>query len=106
MALIRFAVRAVRVSASTIAVVALLRQEWVAAGAFAVAWFLILGRPGCFPCCRIPPRLHERSLPFSASGTQQRCAFQPLLAGIASLQTLADHAGQIVGVVGDTAEPA
>jgi len=37
LALIRFAVRAVRVTASTIAVVALLRQEWVAAGAFGVA---------------------------------------------------------------------
>ena len=36
-ALILFAVRAVRVSASTIAVVALLRQEWVAAGAFALS---------------------------------------------------------------------
>jgi hypothetical protein len=49
MALIRFAVRGVRVSASTIAVVALLRQEWVAAGAFAVAWLLILGAPRLFP---------------------------------------------------------
>jgi hypothetical protein len=53
-ALIRFAVRAVRVSASTIAVVALLRQEWVAAGAFAVAWFLILGAPRLFPLLQDP----------------------------------------------------
>ena len=54
LALIRFAVRAVRVSASTIAVVALLRQEWVAAGAFAVAWLLILGTPRLFPLLQDP----------------------------------------------------
>jgi hypothetical protein len=54
LALIRFAVRAVRVSASTIAVVALLRQEWVAAGAFAVAWLLILGAPRLFPLLQDP----------------------------------------------------
>ena len=47
--LLRFAVRAVRVTASTIAVVALLRQQWVAAGAFAVVWLLILGTPRVFP---------------------------------------------------------
>jgi hypothetical protein len=52
--LIRFAVRAVRVTASTIAVVALLRQEWVAAGAFAVAWLLILGAPRLFPRLQDP----------------------------------------------------
>jgi len=46
--LLRFAVRAVRVTASTIAVVALLRQQWVAAGAFAVVWLLILGTPRVF----------------------------------------------------------
>jgi hypothetical protein len=54
MALIRFAVRALRVTASTIAVVALLRQEWVAAGAFAVAWLLILGAPRLFPRLQDP----------------------------------------------------
>ena len=54
LALIRFAVRAVRVTASTIAVVALLRQEWVAAGAFAVAWLLILGAPRLFPLLQDP----------------------------------------------------
>jgi hypothetical protein len=54
LALIRFAVRAVRVSASTIAVVALLRQEWVAAGAFGVAWLLILGAPRLFPLLQDP----------------------------------------------------
>jgi hypothetical protein len=30
-------------------VVALLRQEWVAAGAFAVAWLLIVAAPKVFP---------------------------------------------------------
>ncbi len=49
MALIRFAVRAVRVTASTIAVVAMLRQEWVAAAAFAVVWLPILVAPRVFP---------------------------------------------------------
>lgn len=47
--LVRFAVRALRVTASTIAAVALLRQEWVAAAAFAVAWLLILQAPRMFP---------------------------------------------------------
>jgi hypothetical protein len=54
LSLIRFAVRAVRVSASTIAVVALLRQEWVAAGVFGVAWLLILGAPRLFPLLQNP----------------------------------------------------
>lgn len=54
LALIRFAVRAVRVTASTIAVVALLRQQWVAAGAFTVAWLLILGLPRVFPLLEDP----------------------------------------------------
>jgi hypothetical protein len=54
LALIRFAVRAVRVTASTIAVVALLRQQWVAAGAFIVAWLLILGLPRVFPLLQDP----------------------------------------------------
>lgn len=43
--LLRLAAQAVRVTASTIAVVALLRQQWVAAGAFAIVWLLILGAP-------------------------------------------------------------
>ncbi|MCP9857759.1 hypothetical protein KBZ33_02540 [Cyanobium sp. Cruz-8D1] len=54
LALIRFAVRAVRVTASTIAVVALLRQQWVAAAAFSVAWLLILGSPRVFPLLQDP----------------------------------------------------
>ena len=52
--LIRFAVRAVRVTASTIAVVALLRQQWVAAAAFTVAWLLVLGSPRVFPLLQDP----------------------------------------------------
>ena len=54
LALMRFAVRAVRVTASTIAVVALLRQQWVAAAAFTVAWLLILGSPRVFPLLQDP----------------------------------------------------
>jgi len=54
LSLIRFAVRAVRVTASTIAVVALLRQEWVAAAAFGVVWLLILGAPRLFPLLQDP----------------------------------------------------
>ena len=54
LALIRFAVRAVRVTASTIAVVALLRQQWLPAAAFTVAWLLILGSPRVFPLLQDP----------------------------------------------------
>jgi hypothetical protein len=54
LSLIRFAVRVLRVTASTIAVVALLRQQWVAAGAFGVAWLLILGAPRLFPLLQDP----------------------------------------------------
>jgi len=41
--LLRLTAQAVRVTASTIEVVALLWQQWVAAGAFALIWLLILG---------------------------------------------------------------
>ena len=41
--------RAVRVTVSTIALVALLRQSWVPVAAFPVAWLLILGSPRVFP---------------------------------------------------------
>ena len=47
--LLRFGVRLLRVSASTVAVVALLRQQWVAGALFALAWLLILGAPLVFP---------------------------------------------------------
>ena len=45
----RFLVRALRISSSTIAVVALLRQQWLPAGSFALAWLLILVAPRVFP---------------------------------------------------------
>ncbi len=48
--------RAVRVTASTIAVVALLRQQWVAAVAFTVAWLLVLGSPRVFPLLQDPAK--------------------------------------------------
>jgi len=54
LALIRFAVRAVRVTASTIAVVALLKQQWVAAGAFTIVWLLIQGAPRILPFLQDP----------------------------------------------------
>ena len=47
--LLRFGVRLLRVTASTVAVVALLRQQWLAGGLFSLAWLLILGAPLVFP---------------------------------------------------------
>lgn len=47
--LLRFAVRALRISASTVAVVALLRQQWLAGTLFALAWVLIVAAPLAFP---------------------------------------------------------
>lgn len=47
--LLRFGVRALRISASTVAVVALLRQQWLAGVLFALAWLLIVGAPRVFP---------------------------------------------------------
>ena len=52
--LLGFAVRALRVTASTMAVVALLRQEWVAGVVFAIVWLLILGAPRLFPLLKDP----------------------------------------------------
>ena len=49
LALARFTVRALRISASTVAIVALLRQQWLAGTCFAVAWLLILAAPRLFP---------------------------------------------------------
>ena len=40
--LARFAVHALRIGASTVAVVELLRQHWISAGCFAVAWLLTI----------------------------------------------------------------
>ncbi len=47
--LLRLTAQAVRVTASTIAVVVLLRQQYVAAGGFALIWLLILGGPRVLP---------------------------------------------------------
>jgi len=52
--LLRLAVHAVRVTASTVAVVALLRQEWVAGVVFAIVWLLILGAPRLFSLLKDP----------------------------------------------------
>ncbi len=47
--LLRFAVRALRISVSTVAVVALLRQQWLAGSALALAWLLIAAAPLVIP---------------------------------------------------------
>lgn len=47
--LARFGVRALRVTASTVAIVALLQQQWVAGVAFGATWLLILAAPKLFP---------------------------------------------------------
>lgn len=47
--LLRFAVRALRISVSTVAVVALLRQQWLAGSALTLAWLLIVAAPLAFP---------------------------------------------------------
>lgn len=49
LSLLRFAVRALRITASTVAVVALLRQQWIAGVAFSVVWLLILAAPRLWP---------------------------------------------------------
>jgi len=51
--LLRFGVKALQITASTIAVVELLRQQWVAAACFTMAWLLILQAP------RVVPELRE-----------------------------------------------
>jgi hypothetical protein len=47
--LVRFGHRALRITASTLSVVALLRQKWIPAGAFGVAWLLLLQTPRLSP---------------------------------------------------------
>ncbi len=49
LSLARFTVRGLRITASTVAVVALLRQQWLAGSCFSVAWLLILVAPRFFP---------------------------------------------------------
>lgn len=53
--LLRFAVRALRITASTVAVVCLLRQQWLAGGAFSLAWLLILAAPLVIPQLEAEP---------------------------------------------------
>lgn len=48
-ALLRFGFRTLRVTCSTVAVVALLQEQWVAGGCFGVAWVLLLAAPRLFP---------------------------------------------------------
>jgi hypothetical protein len=48
-ALLRFGFRALRVTCSTVAMVALLQEQWVAGGCFGVAWLLLLAAPRLFP---------------------------------------------------------
>lgn len=40
--LARFSINALRIGASTVAVVELLRQHWISAGCFALAWLLTI----------------------------------------------------------------
>lgn len=47
--LLRFGVRVLRVTASTIALVAAVQRHWIPAAAFAVAWLLVVGAPRLFP---------------------------------------------------------
>jgi hypothetical protein len=53
--LLRFSVRALRIAASTVAVVALLKQQWFAAGVFSLAWLLIAAAPLLIPQLRPEP---------------------------------------------------
>jgi hypothetical protein len=54
--LARFSHRALRITASTVAVVSLLRQAWIPAAAFAVAWLLLLQAPKVFPVLDDEPK--------------------------------------------------
>jgi len=50
--LLRFAVGALRTASSTVAVVALLRQQWFAGAAFSLAWLLFLAISASVPQCK------------------------------------------------------
>ena len=65
LSLLRFSVRVLRVSASTLAVVALLQQRWLAGSAFALVWLLILAAP------RLLPLLREEGDPSTHSSQAQ-----------------------------------
>jgi hypothetical protein len=53
--LLRFGVKALQITASTVAVIELLRHHWAAAACFTVAWLLILQAP------RVVPELREEA---------------------------------------------
>ena len=44
----RFGLRALRITASTVAVVALIQEQWVPGVSFWVAWLLLLKAPSVF----------------------------------------------------------
>ena len=46
--LARFGLRALRVTASTVAVVALVQEQWVPGFSFGVAWLLLIKAPDIF----------------------------------------------------------
>jgi len=52
LALLRFGVRVLRITASSLAVVALLQQQWLEGSGAALVWLLILALPRLFPLLR------------------------------------------------------
>lgn len=46
--MVRFGLRALRVTASTVAVVALVQEQWVSGISFGVAWLLLIKAPDIF----------------------------------------------------------
>jgi len=52
LALLRFGVRVLRIAASSLAVVALLQQQWLEGSSAALVWLLILALPRWFPLLR------------------------------------------------------
>ena len=58
--LARLGYRVLRITLSTIAAVSLLRQNWVASGAFAAAWLLVLRAPGFWPLLAEPRTEDDR----------------------------------------------
>jgi hypothetical protein len=53
--LLRFGVRALRITASSLAVVTLLQHQWMSGATSALAWLLILALPRVFPLLRDAP---------------------------------------------------
>jgi hypothetical protein len=58
--LLRFGLRALRISASSVALVALLRQQWLTGLACSLAWLWLLAIP------RLNPRLADPATPQDA----------------------------------------